>query len=775
MQYSIKTYTKTAQTGVKICASAMIAVSATAMFLTWGMLAIAGMFFIQTLTIQVHRDLQLIGVIVEPAGGLANEITQAKAFEILKSVSDFYKENSYGFVNFIGGNGDFTINDIYPSTGSYRLSLPYRCTSDYNTLCDPSNPSACLGKGSCAYSCSAVDILKEIVPIADNDIVFSNKARVVFFYPKGALCSGDGESVSGALIQTNDSSEKLMINASRISQHAKFVIAHEVGHSFGWGEASFRACENTSMEVEQCPFLGYDHIYDVMGNIGFFHSSAPYKEFSGWLGDAPDAKHRIVTINSENENQVFNLSPLESQIGGIQALKIPHNTIESKSSYLYIEYRQPIGFDEQIIPRLLQYSGGAYNESDIDIFQGALLSVFREGSAENYLIDPTPPPKNYQSALLYNSTYIDPNTNTQISVGTPDNQGLLPVSVKLGRKDFTGPGNISATVISQPDDCTAVVQINATDESGISKVSVYKKNANRVIDEIDLITEMQSPPYQFTYRITQGNNDISIQVEDNAKNQGGLVSNNINTLINIPLPLDYTKCLSDEPVKIVISSPYLSEPISTETMTPTISNDGLTFTYRYDKVLPMQGALDLEVTLYEKNSNSIFSSYSLSLDWWECKEGVCGGCGTSRLCVLFFGEIDSGQQIHLYKNLTNFIQRPHLLEINANTPVNRHTTSFEAYIDLLPPINFKRANTDGDGTLLISDAIRILDYLFIGNIKRLNCKDAADANDDGIVNISDATYILNYLFSGTTPTIPEPFNTIGADPTEDQIGCVQYP
>ncbi len=84
---------------------------------------------------------------------------------------------------------------------------------------------------------------------------------------------------------------------------------------------------------------------------------------------------------------------------------------------------------------------------------------------------------------------------------------------------------------------------------------------------------------------------------------------------------------------------------------------------------------------------------------------------------------------------------------------------------------FKRGDADKNDKVDISDAIKTLQYLFLGRIKPA-CLDAADANDDGKVDISDAQSILNYLFlGGPVPAPPGPDHT-GYDPTKDNLGCL---
>ena len=88
---------------------------------------------------------------------------------------------------------------------------------------------------------------------------------------------------------------------------------------------------------------------------------------------------------------------------------------------------------------------------------------------------------------------------------------------------------------------------------------------------------------------------------------------------------------------------------------------------------------------------------------------------------------------------------------------------------------FRRGDVDGNGRLVISDAISILLYLFQGS-EAPTCLDSADANDDGLINITDAKYLLAYMFLGSTLAPAEPFESCGVDPTpNDNLGCASFP
>jgi len=85
---------------------------------------------------------------------------------------------------------------------------------------------------------------------------------------------------------------------------------------------------------------------------------------------------------------------------------------------------------------------------------------------------------------------------------------------------------------------------------------------------------------------------------------------------------------------------------------------------------------------------------------------------------------------------------------------------------------FVRSDVNDDGRRDISDAVRILDWLFLG-ANDPPCADAADANDDGRVDISDASWILGYLFLGAIAP-PAPFEACGLDPTADALDCREF-
>ncbi len=92
----------------------------------------------------------------------------------------------------------------------------------------------------------------------------------------------------------------------------------------------------------------------------------------------------------------------------------------------------------------------------------------------------------------------------------------------------------------------------------------------------------------------------------------------------------------------------------------------------------------------------------------------------------------------------------------------------------VPPETFVRSDTNGDGSLDISDVVSILSSLFVAGTPPLPCDDAGDCNDDGSIDISDAIYALAALFvpGSSQPTAPYPF--CGVDPSVDLLQCDLY-
>jgi len=94
-----------------------------------------------------------------------------------------------------------------------------------------------------------------------------------------------------------------------------------------------------------------------------------------------------------------------------------------------------------------------------------------------------------------------------------------------------------------------------------------------------------------------------------------------------------------------------------------------------------------------------------------------------------------------------------------------------------PKKQLHRGDADNNGLLQLTDAVRILGFLFLGQ-QPPTCMDAGDADDNGLLQLTDAVRILGFLFLGQAPPAPPgpPDSPCGPDPVEEDpdLGCAEY-
>ncbi len=90
-----------------------------------------------------------------------------------------------------------------------------------------------------------------------------------------------------------------------------------------------------------------------------------------------------------------------------------------------------------------------------------------------------------------------------------------------------------------------------------------------------------------------------------------------------------------------------------------------------------------------------------------------------------------------------------------------------------PGDRFQRGDANADGQTDLTDAIVVLNALFLGG-PAPTCDKSADTNDDGAVDISDPVGLLGFLYlGGLEPGAP--FGACGTDETTDALTCGSYP
>jgi len=184
-------------------------------------------------------------------------------------------------------------------------------------------PISLVSKMACTGS-AASDFMSSIRPEAYKRLGisdYSNRYLVVYAPKAGCVWSGRAglggpKSVSGTLILHDSDSS--------------FVIAHELGHTFGLGHSNFLRCDNGAKDgpwSDTCKAVEYGGTIDVMGNVD---TTSPLNTYHQWrMGLLDDSQIKQVW-QSEN----VTLAPSDFA-NGIKAIYIR----DGKAAY-WIEYRR---------------------------------------------------------------------------------------------------------------------------------------------------------------------------------------------------------------------------------------------------------------------------------------------------------------------------------------------------------------------------------------------------------------------------------------------------
>ena len=142
-----------------------------------------------------------------------------------------------------------------------------------------------------------------------------------------------------------------------------------------------------------------------------------------------------------------------------------------------------------------------------------------------------------------------------------------------------------------------------------------------------------------------------------------------------------------------------------------------------------------------------------------------------------------GARVFFGPNEATLVTVVSLTEIRATAPagtgkvavrvtnVDAQSSELAGAFEYLAEVSFLRGDPTLDGRIDISDPIKILGYLFLGD--SIECLDAADFDNNNTIDISDPIAALNFLFSsGNGPAAPYPLP--GPDPDlADKLGCAK--
>ncbi len=344
------------------------------------------------------------------------EEAQAAVFTADNSVNAFYEENSFGHMSLVG-HLDPERGDVF---GWYTV---------------PRNIDNC--------DDNAARWIGEIEAMAANDgFNNSNYQNIIIGLAESVQCGvrGYAEGAGGKRVYIVD------------HDFPKGTIAHELGHNFGLGHASFYICQDESRRFvvlnDSCQTSEYGDGFSTMGKSqGQKHFNNAEKQLLGWFHD-----NNVLDIT---ESGVYRVAPVENVLNEVQMLRIPKERDDqgAVTGYYAFEYRQPFGFDN-------------FAPND-PVVTGVTARIARErqnggGWFVTYLLDATPGSDSYDEDAPFQvgDIFEEPSGRftARILRVTPEfaeiDFQLFDVQPRLtvvkGRSEYSSDGLEDVTVVSDP-------------------------------------------------------------------------------------------------------------------------------------------------------------------------------------------------------------------------------------------------------------------------------------------------------------------------------------
>ncbi len=261
--------------------------------------------------------------------------------------------------------------------------------------------------------CSSRDIKNQAnyaASVAGYDI--SQYDRLIYAFPQNS-CGYAGSGSVGGLPSVTYINNSLTLS----------VVAHELGHNLGLYHATAKEC-GADVLGNNCYTVEYGDTLDTMGyfdTVGHFNTFE--KSRLGWLSSS----EVLEVTNSGN----FDLVPFaQNSTSGLKALKIQrsHDSTTGNSSWYFVEYRQPTGYDQQL-----------FSDNKIDsnnVMNGIIIHTADDGVAHSSaLLDMTPASSSASDwkdpALAAGFSYVDGDSGVSITNNGTDSTSAS-VDVNLG-------------------------------------------------------------------------------------------------------------------------------------------------------------------------------------------------------------------------------------------------------------------------------------------------------------------------------------------------------
>jgi M6 family metalloprotease-like protein len=315
------------------------------------------------------------------------------------------------------------------------------------------------------YTCSQYSsLLTAALAAADPSVDFTIYRRIVVLFPISS-CSYAGLGTIGCSPRsTSDGSNQASVSwipilPGQSTQTIVPIISHEFGHNLGLGHAHTEDFGNvtlgrlgvtgTSVEYGD-PFstMGLSRSFNGQPIAGQYPS--PQKTMMlGWIGSTG--------YQEIQSGGTMTVAPLENA-SGVRALRILRDP--ATSSWLWLEYRQPIGIVDSSLS-LLQNSGPS------TVFQGALLHyeapVYGDDTTTN-LLDTTPvavPNQFLDAALLPGRTWSDTDSLLNITVNSATSSEVSVTvtydaacaTLQASATEFASSGGNGTITVTAPTNC----------------------------------------------------------------------------------------------------------------------------------------------------------------------------------------------------------------------------------------------------------------------------------------------------------------------------------
>ena len=235
-----------------------------------------------------------------------------EVFTGTKSANAFFQEESYGQRSLVGVQNP-TGGDVF---GYYTISAPSSVCDEYTWANEADAAALADGHDLSAY---------------DNVIYIAGTT---------------GCAPYGGFGEVGGRRSWVFINSTYIPSYVQPIIQHEVTHNFGTWHANGYDCVDQNYQPvaisDDCQFIEYSDPLDIMGyNIYSVHTYHSNNYFLHDLGFLPTAK----TIYNSGD---YTLTPVDGATPSTTpVIRLIRSIYQYNDyQYLYLEYRQPYGFDD---------------------------------------------------------------------------------------------------------------------------------------------------------------------------------------------------------------------------------------------------------------------------------------------------------------------------------------------------------------------------------------------------------------------------------------------